>query len=140
MWGLLEYHRATKDTDCLRAAEGAAEYFLMHRLFRSDRTGEVINPNWLKLHYPLYWHYDILQALVILSRFGKLNDSRTREALDIVAAKRRPHGCWKPEAYYWSLPGRSARSNVEVVDWGRGGPSEMITLNAMRVLKAANTL
>jgi hypothetical protein len=28
-------------------------------------------------------------------------------------------------------------SNVDVADWGRRGPNEMITLNALRVLKAA---
>jgi hypothetical protein len=26
---------------------------------------------------------------------------------------------------------------AEVVDWGRSGPNEMLTLNALRVLKAA---
>ena len=30
-----------------------------------------------------------------------------------------------------------AVSNVEIVDWGRSGPNEFITLNALRVLKAA---
>jgi len=29
------------------------------------------------------------------------------------------------------------QSNVEIVDWGRQGPNEMITLNALRMLKAA---
>jgi hypothetical protein len=33
-----------------------------------------------------------------------------------------------------------AGSNVEVVDWGRRGPSEMITLNALRILRAAGRL
>jgi hypothetical protein len=31
-------------------------------------------------------------------------------------------------------------SNVEVVDWGRRGPNELITLNALRVLKAARRI
>jgi hypothetical protein len=31
-------------------------------------------------------------------------------------------------------------SNVEVVDWGRNGPNEMLTLNALRVLKSAGRL
>ena len=68
MWGLIEYHRATGDEAALHAAQRTAEMFLTHRLFRSTTTGDVIDPEWLKLHYPLYWHYDILQALVILSR------------------------------------------------------------------------
>ena len=114
--------------------------FLNHRLFRSTTTGEVIDPEWLKLHYPLYWHYDILQALVILSRMqdarSKMQDTRLQEALDIVEAKRQPDGCWKAEGFYW-VPLGKRTSNVEVVDWGRRGPNEMITLNALRVLRAS---
>ena len=45
-----------------------AELFPQHRLFHSLRTGEVIRRDWLALHYPPYWHYDILQALLVLSR------------------------------------------------------------------------
>lgn len=139
LWGLVEYHRASGDADARDAARRAAELFLRHHLFRSDTTGELIDPHWLDLHYPLYWHYDILQALVILSRLGPLTDPRLREALDILEAKRLPDGRWKPEGYYWSLSGTRA-SNVEVLDWGRGGLNEMITLNALRVLKAAGRL
>ena len=139
MWGLIEYHRATGDADSRTAANRAAELFLQHCLFRSDRTGEVIAAAWLQLHYPLYWHYDVLQALLILSRLRPLTDPRLNEALDAVEAKRLPDGRWKPEGYYWWLPGKRA-SNVEVVDWGRRGPYPMITLNALRVLKAAHRL
>jgi hypothetical protein len=136
LWGLVEYHRATGDAESLKAAGQVTEFFLRHRLFQSERTGEVIKPEWLKLHYPLYWHYDILQALQILARAMPLDDPRTRDALDLLETRRLPDGRWRPGAYYWYPPG-SNRSNVEVVDWGRGGPNRMITLNALRVLKAA---
>ncbi|MFQ6012807.1 MAG: hypothetical protein ACE5LS_04105 [Thermoplasmata archaeon] len=136
LWGLWEYHHATGDSESLRAAERTAEFFLRHRLFRSERTGEVIKEEWLKLHYPLYWHYDILQALRILAPVVRLADTRAQEALDILEKRRLPDGRWRPGAYYWYPPGKK-RSNVEAVDWGRGGPNRMITLNALRVLKAA---
>ncbi len=140
MWGLIEYHKATGDEAAREAAQCTAEMFLSHQLFRSTTTGEVIDPEWLKLHYPLYWHYDILQALVILSRLpeagSKMHDARVQEALDIVESKRQPDGCWMAEGFYWVPVGKRI-SNVEVVDWGRRGPNEMITLNALRVLKAA---
>ncbi|HLF26648.1 MAG TPA: hypothetical protein VJG32_09950 [Anaerolineae bacterium] len=139
LWGLIEYHRATGDATCLSAAQRTAELFLRHRLFRSDKTGKVIDPKWLQLHYPLYWHYDILQGLLILSRLGPLTDPRLDEALNTLAAKRLPDGAWRPEGYFWNRPGRRT-SNVEVVDWGRGEPNTMITLNALRVLKAAGRL
>ena len=171
MWGLIEYHRATGDEAALHAAQRTAEMFLRHRLFRSTTTGGVIDPEWLKLHYLLYWHYDVLQALLILSRFARgghlhplrgrsavltnpphpdgfgnpsrasilLQDARVQEALDIVEAKRRSDGCWKAEGLYWVALGKRT-SNVEVVDWERRGPNEMITLNALRVLQAAGRL
>ncbi len=134
LWGLVEYYRVTQDEKCVPAIERATELFLRHRLFRSERTGKIINDEWLKLHYPLYWHYDILQALVILARAGKVCDPRCDEALDLIEGKRNAEGGWRAEGFYWKPRGAS---NVEVVDWGRRGANEMITLNVMRVLKAA---
>lgn len=139
MWGLIEYQRLTGDQPARQAAWRAAEFFVSHRLFRSVTTGQVINPEWLRLHYPSYWHYDILQALLVLSRLAPLTDERIQEALNILESLRRPDGCWRAGNYYWYLPG-TKRSNVEVIDWGRGGPNPMITLNALRVLKAAGRI
>jgi hypothetical protein len=158
MWGLTEYSKATGDKDALKTAEKAAEFFLKHRLFRSCRTGLERQPEtfhskvfrvvhlFTQLHYPLYWHCDILQELMILSRAGKLNDPRTGEALDIVEKKRGPDGLWHADDYYWSMKrtpltkSKVLVSNVEVVDWGRKGPNRMITLNALRILKAAGRI
>jgi hypothetical protein len=139
MWGLHEYARATGDRDASAAAGRAAEVFLTRGLFRSRTTGGVINPLWLRFHYPLYWHYDVLHGLVMLSRLGLAADPRCAEALDLVESKRRPDGLWRAEGYYWRPLGSSG-SNTEVVDWGRGGPNEMITLNALRVLRSAGRL
>ncbi|MFQ5838092.1 MAG: hypothetical protein ACE5HJ_04840 [Thermoplasmata archaeon] len=139
LWGLAEYHRATGDENSLEAAQRAGEFFLRHHLFRSETTGEVINPEWLKLHYPLYWRYDILQGLRMVAKLGRLADSRVEEALDILEGRRLSDGRWRPGGYYWRRPGGKG-SNIEVVDWGRGGPNRMITLNALRVLKAAGRL
>ncbi len=136
LWGLIEYHRASGDEACGEAARRAADFFLRHDLFRSEQSGEVIDPEWLRLHYPLYWRYDILQALTVLSRLGPLTDPRAQEALDILEQKRLPDGRWEVEGCYWKLPGGKLTS-VDVVDWGRRGPNRMITLNARRALKAA---
>jgi hypothetical protein len=139
LWGLAELAAAGGHAEARAAADRAAELFLRHRLFRSEATGEVANPRWLELRYPLYWHYDVLHGLVILDRAGKLTDPRTGDALDVIESKRRADGCWRAEGYYWRPLG-SAGSNIEVVDWGRGGPNEMITLNALRVLRHAGRL
>ncbi len=79
LWGLIEYQRATGDRDFSKPIESASEFFLRHRLFRSDHTGEIIHPDMIKLHYPVYWHCDVLQELLILSRAGKLGDRGKRQ-------------------------------------------------------------
>jgi hypothetical protein len=32
-------------------------------MFRSLRTGEVINKRWLRFSFPTFWHYDVLRGL-----------------------------------------------------------------------------
>ena len=130
MWGLHEYGHP--------AAQRGADLLLEHRLFKSPRTGAVINERWLDLRWPPYWHYDILQALVILSRMGRLDDPRAADALDEVERQRLRDGRWRARGYWWRPPGSA--TYPEAVDWWRGGPSEMVTLNALRVLCAANRL
>jgi hypothetical protein len=91
-------------------------------------------------HYPPYWHYEAApQALLILARTGKLDDPRTADGIDILLGLQRADGCWHKGPSWWRNPG-SQGSNVEVVDWGGRGPSEMTTLNALRILRAAGLL
>ena len=139
LWGLAEYYAATGDESAREATERAAEFMLRHRLFRSERTAEVIDPAWLQLRYPPYWHYDVLAGLRVMATLDKLADPRAAEALGILAAKRLPDGRWASEGRHWKNPGTKG-SQVEVVDWGRRGPNEMVTLSALRVLKAAGRL
>jgi hypothetical protein len=135
MWGLHEYAQATGAEWARDAALRAAEMFLRKRLFRSPRTGRVLAEHYVVLHYPPYWHYDILQALLVLTRMGLAHDPRAADAFELVEERRLPDGRWRADGRWWKPPG-SKGSNVEVVDWGEG-PSELVTLNALRVLKAA---
>ena len=77
-------------------------------------------------------------------RAGKPGDPRTGEALDIVEKKRGPDGLWHAEDYYWNIKRKASTkvnvSNLEVVDWGRKGPNQLITLNALRVLKGSGRI
>lgn len=135
-WGLYEYWRATGAEWARPAFERTAELFLSHRVFRTSTGDDVINRRWLAPRYPPYWHYDILQGLVILARLGHAGDPRCADALDILEQRRRPDCRWQPGGSWWRAPG-SASGPPEVVDWGRSGPNAMMTLNALRVLKAA---
>jgi hypothetical protein len=135
MWGLFEYARATADRAAREAADRAAELLLSHRVFRRGGSGEPIHRSWTVLHYPPYWHYDALQALHLLARMGQARDERAADALDLLEQRRLPDGRWEAGGYWWRRPGSSGA--LEVVDWGRGAPNEMITLNALRVLRSA---
>jgi hypothetical protein len=135
MWGLHEYWAATGEPAAREAAARTAELFLDHRLFRTLSTGEPIRESFVTLHYPPFWHYDVLQALVVLARMGLAGDPRAADALELLEERRLPDGRWRTGGRWWKPPG-SKGSNVEVVDWG-SSPSEMVTLNALRVLRAA---
>ena len=135
MWGLHEYWAATGEAGARAAAERTAQLFLEHRLFRALATGKPIRKSFVTMHSPPYWHYDFFQALVVLARMGLVGDPRAGDALDLLEERRLPDGRWRAGGRWWKAPG-SKGSNVDVVDWG-SGPSELLTLHALRVLRAA---
>ena len=69
---------------------------------------------------------------------GRAGDPRASDALDELERRRLPDGRRQPGGRWWKPPGSTV--TPEVVDWGRSGPNQMITLNAPRVLKAAGRL
>jgi hypothetical protein len=139
LWGLHEYATATGDVRARRAAAAAAEVLLARHVVFAAGTDRPLHGSVVDLHYPPYWHYDVLQALLVLSRLGKAGDPRAGEALELLMRRRRADGRWQPGGCWWRPPGstRPRSCPVEVVDWGRSGPNELLTLNALRVLKAA---
>ena len=135
VWGLSEYAQATGDADAAHAARRASEFFLQHLLFRSHTTGEIADRNWLRSPYPAYWHYNFTQGLTVMARAGALPDPRADEALSLLRDGRQPDGLWHVGgAPYWR---RSGPMYWDPAPWERSGPSLMLTLNAMRVLRAA---
>jgi hypothetical protein len=103
------------------------EFILIHRLFRSHKTGRVITPAFLKLSYPCRWHYDILRALDYFQQAGAKYDTRMEDALMILLKKRNRNGMWILPAKY---PGKT-HFDMETT----GQPSRWNTLRALRVLK-----
>jgi hypothetical protein len=64
--GLLAYERAGRKSAAVTKARRMAEQYLLdRRMFRSLRTGEVIDERWLRFSFPTFWHYDVLRALSI---------------------------------------------------------------------------
>ena len=46
-----------------KAERRAIELMLEHRLYRSDKTGKVIQERFTHLTYPWHWHYTVLRGL-----------------------------------------------------------------------------
>jgi hypothetical protein len=108
--------------------EGGSEFLLMHRLFKADHHGyKVINRTWLKLSFPVFYGYDILRGLDVVTRLGYVKDERLNDAVEALLQKRQKDGKWILE----SSPVGRMQANIEV----KGKPSKWITLIALRTLK-----
>lgn len=114
--------------ELIKARDDSQEFILMHKLFRSDKTGEIINPNFLKLYYPCRWYYDVLRALNYFQSAQVPFDPRMNDALELLTIKRTKDGFWKLAAKH---PGQT---HFEMEKAGQ--PSRWNTLRALRVLKA----
>jgi len=91
----------------------------------------------VKLHYPCYWHYDILFGLRVMAEAGLLQDERCREALALLESKRLPDGGFPAEASYYH-GASDMRSGRSLVDWGGISARRMnpfVTVDALFVLK-----
>jgi hypothetical protein len=111
----------------VRAAQRQGrEFLLMHRLFRSDRTGEVIKPIFVRFSFPPRWHYDILRALDHFQAVGAPRDRRLAEAIEVVRGSRRSDGTWPLQNVY------KGKTYFEMERLGE--PSRWNTLRALRVL------
>lgn len=128
--GILEYAKNGYEyrlEELQEAGEKSREFLLRHRLFRSDRTGNIIDKKMLMLSYPSRWKYDILRALDYFRVAGVEYDPRMQDALIVLKKKRRKDGTWRLQAKH---PGQV---HFELEETGK--PSRWNTLRAMRVLK-----
>jgi len=128
--GIFEYERSGyhyRMGELQDVGAAGREFLLTHELFVSDRTGEVIDPKFLKLSFPGRWHYDILRALDYFQDAGSAWDERMLKALEVLLAKRRSDGRWPLQARH---PGQT---HFEMEKPGQ--PSRWNTLRALRVLR-----
>jgi hypothetical protein len=101
------------------------DFLLKHRLYRSHRTGDIVNPAFTRFPFPPQWHFDIVRGLEHFIAAGEPADDRLGDAIDEIRRTRRRDGTWPAFARY---PGR---------EWFRmeaRGPSRWSTLRAQRIL------
>jgi hypothetical protein len=131
--GIHEYERngySYRLGELQSAADSSREFILMHQLYKSDHTGEIIHKDFLRLSFPGRWHYDILRALDYFQDAGVPWDERMRPACEVLLKKRRSDGRWPMQARY---PGKL---HFEMERPGQ--PSRWNTLRALRVLTHYN--
>ena len=123
---LLELHREG-DVRALRAAQQRGrEFLLVHRLFRSHRTGTIIKSEFTRSAFPPRWHYDILRALDYFQAVDVSRDPRLSEAIDIIRTRRREDGrwllpySWKGKTFF-ALERTGAPSRWNTLWWDREG-------------------
>ena len=130
--GLLAHERAIGGSAEVAAARRRGEaYLLDRRLLRRKSTGEVIDPGFLQLSFPTWWHYDVLRGLDYLRDAGHAPDDRMSEAVEVVEGNRAHDGRWPVQKRYEG-------AGFFEMDDGVGQPSRWITLVAMRVLAWAH--
>ena len=127
--GLREYDKSTISgkRNVTQSQKQGCEFLLVHRLFRSHRSGEVFDPRMTRFSFPPRWKYDILRALDYMQDIRLAHDNRLNDALKIVRRKLRQDGTWLLQNRH---PGRTFFELEKV-----GEPSRWNTLRAMRVLR-----
>ncbi len=136
------YARMTGDAAVKQAAARAAEVFLCRSLYLRRSDGLLMDPHFVRLHYPLYWHYDILFGLKVLAEAGFIHDPRCTCALDLLQSKQLPAGGFPAEETYYR-PTRPELSAYSPVDWGgasRKTLNPFVTADALSVLRSAGRL
>lgn len=136
------YARTTGDKLAKEAAMRAARVFLDRKLFMRRSDGSVIHPDFVKLHYPPYWHYDFLAGLKAMVETGFIDDPACEPALDLLVGMRLPDGGWPALGKYYKASPELKPGN-DSVDWG--GTSKLrqnhwVTVDALTVLRAAGRL
>lgn len=140
--GLVAFGKSHPDASVTGAIRRSAEIFLKRKMFRRRSDGEIMHPEFVKLHYPLYWHYDFLGGLKVMAEARITGDPRCEEALGELMNKRIPDGGWPAESRYYKLS-KTAEYGAELVEWGGTSKRRMndwVTADALFVLKAFGLL
>jgi hypothetical protein len=126
--GLREYALAAgpRAGETAAAEEPGRQFLLEHRMYRSHRTGDVVDDRMTRLSFPPRWRHDILRGLDYFRAAAAPADERLTDAVDAVVGKRRRDGRWPLQQRY---PGRTWFEMEQV-----GQPSRWNTLRALRVL------
>jgi hypothetical protein len=146
LWAYSEIPRSSWSRKMKNSVERGAEFLLTHRLYKSHRDWRTVEfremsklypPDSItRFHFPMYYYYDALHALRVLTKLGYQDDERISDAIHLMLSKKTQDGRWLLEGDWVRERTKKDRKplvNIEELM----EPSKWITLNCYRVL--ANT-
>jgi len=127
--GLREYEKypAIEKTELHNRRDRAVEFLHRHRLFRSHRTGEIVDNRMTCFSFPPRWRYDIMRCLDLFGEWDIPYEPGMDDALGLIRDKRGGDGTWPLQN---RQPGRTF---FELEQPGK--PSRWNTLRALRILR-----
>ena len=125
--GLREYEKRRPEPGLTDSQNRAVEFLLIHRLFRSHRTGEVVDARMTRFSFPPRWRYDVMRVLDYFQERNIPSDPRMADAIDLLKKKQRPDGTWLLQNRH---PGRTFFEMEKVRRSSRWN-----TLRALRILQ-----
>lgn len=128
--GFTEFQKAGytyRKQEIAEAIKTGVEFILIHRLFLSDSTGQIIDEKFLKMTYPSRWRYDILRAMDYFQYAELKWDNRMTAALTYLKKKKNKDGTWSMQAAH--------AGQVHLIMESAGKPSRWNTLRMLRVMK-----
>ena len=143
MQGLWAHGSRARAEGAMDGARRASEVFLRRRLFKRISDGRVIRPEFVRLHYPTYYHYDVLAGLRGMVEVGRILDPRCGDALDWLEGRRLPDGGWPAESKFYRWQPHRFAAGSEFVNWGGTSSARTnpwVTADALGVLRAAGRL
>ncbi len=136
------YADTYNDKNAAKAVTRASRIFLKRNLFLGQRSKQPIAKEFTLLHYPVYWHYDVLHGLKVMSEAGFIEDRRCSKALDLLESKQLADGGWAAEKAYYKVSTECANGN-DFIDWGGSKKTIMnpwVTVDSLYVLRRADRL
>jgi hypothetical protein len=126
-FGSSSSERATRVASRMEAGH---DYFLRHRLYRSERTGDVVRESFTRFSFPPRWFFDVLKALEHFASVRAPWDERLADAVALVHRRRRADGRWNNQNHHTGREHFRLEAPRERSRWN--------TLRALRVLRWAD--
>ena len=129
--------------------ELGAEFLLAHRLYKSHHDWRPVELRGMtrafggglltKFHFPMYYYYDALHALRVLTKLGYQDDERISDAVHLTLSKKTSDGRWLLEGDWVRERNDGIRKTLVSIEQ-LGKPSKWVTLNCYRVLAELSDL